>query len=165
MPRVKVQLFSALIKEDNYEFIVRKGTELGVSSIVPVITEYTSEKKVRLDRLRLIAVEASKQCGRAAPTEIEEAVSLDDALSMMLSADMPIAAYESEVAVYLKDILRDKAPDTISLLIGPEGGFSDAERDLIRAKGIPTFSLGKRILKAETAALSAISNIMYELDR
>jgi len=162
---VEINLFAAMIKEDNYELMVQKAVELGVHSITPLITQYTSERNIRIDRLEKIALEASKQCGRASRAEIREAKTYIDAV-LSFKDNYAIMAYEKEKKVYLKDIIPEiRDAKSISVIIGPEGGFSEEEARQAEEKGIMKFSLGKRILRAETASIVTLGNLIYELDR
>ena len=164
--KVEVNLFAAMIKEDNFELVVQKAVELGVYSITPVITAYVSEKSLRADRLEKISSDASKQCGRASKVIINPAVNLEQAINKAGKSELTIMAYEKERYVTLQDILiKSKNVRSIALLIGPEGGFSDEERDIINKNHISKFTLGRRILRAETASIVTLGIIMYELDK
>lgn len=164
--KIKVNLYAAAIKQDNYELTVQKATELGVYSITPVITQYVSEKNLRMDRLLRTALEASKQCERASLTIINEPIMLKDAINRAEQDDLILIADEKAKDVFLKDILCERANvKSIAVFIGPEGGFSDEERTMMNDGRNRNFTLGKRILRAETASLAVLANIMYELDR
>jgi len=169
---VRLTLFQGLPKGEKMDFIIQKAVELGVHRIVPVITERTvvqldkesSTKKV--SRWSKIAREAAKQCRRAVVPRVSEPVSLDDALTEASGCGAALMLYENESKKCLKEILKcytiNKISD-IALLVGPEGGFSSYEVDKCISSGFEVAGLGKRILRTETAAVSVISIIMYEM--
>lgn len=164
--KIEVNLFAAIIKEDNYELMVQKAVELGVNSITPIITEYVNEKKLRINRLIKIAKDASKQCERATLAKINQPLRLNDAIIIAKKAELTLMAYENEREQHLSRILlSNKDKKTISVFIGPEGGYSDTEKDLMDTYSVEKFTLGRRILRAETASIVTLANIMYELDR
>lgn len=145
-------LLFAPLKKQATDWLVEKATELGAARLVPVLTRRTVAERVNLDRLRSIAIEAAEQCDRTALPEIAEPVKLDTLLRgwpadrALLFADETGGAPLAEVA----------KPGPAAILIGPEGGFTDEERAAVRAVGTPV-ALGPRILRAETAALAALS--------
>lgn len=147
-------LCAAPIKKGRIDLVAEKACELGVARLVPVLTERSVVDKVKLDRLHAHLVEAAEQCGRTALPALAEMIPL-----ARLLADWP-----AERALFFADELGGAPmnqvfaanPGPAALLIGPEGGFTSAERDLIRA--VPQarpISLGPRILRAETAAIAA----------
>ncbi|MBT2189150.1 16S rRNA (uracil(1498)-N(3))-methyltransferase [Sphingobium nicotianae] len=147
-------LCAAPIKKGRIDLVAEKACELGVAKLVPVLTERSVVDKVNLDRLHAHLVEAAEQCGRTALPELAPMIPL-----ARLLADWP-----AERTLFFADELggapmRDAftaAPGPAALLIGPEGGFTTAERDLIRAAPqARAISLGPRILRAETAAIAA----------
>jgi len=156
-PGARLILCAALFKFDRFEWMIEKATELGVSEIVPVETvrserglERAAQK--RLERWRRIALEASQQSRRAHLPEIVEPISFSDALSR--KAACRIALDESA------DIARLAPPsnfDSIAILTGPEGGWTDEERAQLVAGGWTRASLGPRVLRAETAAIAALA--------
>jgi 16S rRNA (uracil1498-N3)-methyltransferase len=147
-------LLFAPIKRGRIDWLVEKATELGVDRLVPVMTRRTIVDRLNLDRLRAHAVEAAEQCGRTALPKLSEPIKLANLLG-----DWP-----AERALYFADegggapLAQVAAPGPAAILIGPEGGFTDEERAAIRA--LPearAISLGPRILRADTAALAALS--------
>ncbi len=161
-PPVRMILCAALIKFDHFEFMIEKATELGVERVIPVIavrTEKGLEKAAakRLERWRRIGVEASQQCRRARLPVIEEPVKWRDALAT--EAICRFALEENPGAPPFLNALpcARAASDTVAMLTGPEGGWTDAERADFGAKGWTAVSLGPSILRAETAALAALS--------
>jgi 16S rRNA (uracil1498-N3)-methyltransferase len=153
-----VWLAFAPVKRAQTDWLVEKATELGVARLLPVMTERTVAERVRLERLYAIAIEAAEQCGRTRLPEIAEPVALGRFL----------ATVGAERTLYFADESRDGDPAAAAfqagpavILIGPEGGFTDGERQSIRAtrNAVPV-SLGPRILRAETAALAALAAYM-----
>lgn len=151
-------LLFAPIKHGRIDFIAEKACELGVAEVKPVITQRTIVSRVPVDRLRANMVEAAEQCGRTALPGISEPVQLDRLLANW-PQDRALLFCDETGGVPMLEALKDRprgAPAAI--LIGPEGGFTDAEREKIRA--IPSaiaLSLGPRILRADTAAVAAIT--------
>ncbi len=159
-PPVAVVLAAALIKFDHFEWMIEKATELGVTAIVPVIairTEHGLEKAApkRLERWRRIGMEASQQSRRAHLPEIAEPMLLSDVLK--LNGTYRYALDEDPSAVRFKTSLpaQTSTTDSVALLIGPEGGWTDSERAEFTAANWSPVSLGPSILRAETAALAA----------
>jgi 16S rRNA (uracil1498-N3)-methyltransferase len=161
-PTVRLVLCAALIKFDHFEWMIEKATELGVSEIVPVET-IRSERGLeraahkRVERWRRIALEASQQSRRAFLPEVSEPESLRDVLNR--EASYKFALDENPAARSLNAALpsaRDPQ-DTVAMLIGPEGGWTDEERAQFTAAGWAPVSLGPLVLRAETAALAALA--------
>lgn len=164
----RVILCAALIKFDRFEWIVEKATELGVGEIVPVETA-RSERGLeraahkRLERWRRIALEASQQSRRARLPEVHEPISLDAALAQ--PASCRIALDEEEDGALLVAALPRKLAlqDSIALLTGPEGGWTDRERVALVEAGWRRVGLGPLILRAETAAIAAVAIVSQNL--
>lgn len=162
---VEVTLFQGMPKGKKTDSIIQKCTELGVSRIVFVYTDHAvpepSDEEKKLARYRKIAEEACKQCGRGKLVKIDFLSSLDCAVEEMLESDLAFACYELEQEGGLRTLLaRDVS--TISFFVGPEGGISLREITLLQDKKIPTVTLGKRILRTETAGSTVMSMILYE---
>ena len=114
--------------------------------------------------MQRIAYEAAKQCGRAKIPEVMEVLSFKEAIADAKGYDLKLLPYESETDNGLKKVLlNNKNSKTISVFIGPEGGFANEEIDLAKSNGFEIVTLGPRILRTETAPLACISAIMYEL--
>lgn len=167
-PETEVILAQALLKGDKMDFVVQKAVELGMSAIVPVesrncIVKYDAKKRQsRLQKWQKVAEEAAKQCGRTAIPEVEEFTALAG-LGENYKDYCKIMCYEDEKQDVLKNILKNRGTaNKILILIGPEGGFTAEEYSLCKELGFNTISLGRRILRAETAALAAMSIVMYE---
>ncbi|MEO7277826.1 MAG: 16S rRNA (uracil(1498)-N(3))-methyltransferase [Sphingomicrobium sp.] len=153
-----VWLAFAPVKRAQTDWLVEKATELGVARLLPVLTQRTVAERVRLDRLRTITIEAAEQCGRTRLTEIAEPASLKAVLG---GRDPERPLYFADEAGGGTPAATAFQPGPALLLVGPEGGFSDEERAAIRsAQGVVPISLGPRILRAETAALAALSAFM-----
>ena len=153
---VKIHLYQCVAKADKFAFIVQKAVELGVSSITPVISAYSNPNELNAERLERVITEAAKQCGASALPVLNAPVKLDG-----IEFDIPVyMGYEHEDKVSLSDI--DVDCKEFALLIGSEGGFSAQEADALRKKGVKTFSLGRRILRVETAAVALISLLTYK---
>lgn len=158
---VDITLMQALPKGDKSDFIAQKATELGIKKIIFFISEFTAEKKFNLDRIRRITLEACKQCGRAFVPSVETVYAINE---------LPIGEYdkvilmnEHERKISLSDIAIEKDTAKVALIVGSEGGFSTNEVSEFMAKGALSVSLGKRILRAETASIAAMSIVMYKL--
>lgn len=152
-----VWLAFAPVKRAQTDWLVEKATELGAARLMPVMTRRTIAERVRLDRLESIAIEAAEQCGRTRLPTIAEPVPLDQLLG----------AREAGRRLYFADeaggepVAQAFVPGPALILTGPEGGFTDTERALIRAApDSVAISLGPRILRAETAALAALAGYM-----
>lgn len=164
-PDVFVRLYQGLPKGDKLELIIQKAVELGVSEIVPVaarrcvarLDDRSQEKK--LARYQRIAYEAAKQCGRGIIPAVKPPVTFVQAVKQAES-DLSILFYENSSSP-LREALSQPAK-TISILVGPEGGFDPEEVQLALEKGWESLSLGKRILRCETAPLAALAIVMYQ---
>ncbi len=157
MPKMNVWLCVGIIKKDNFELVVQKATELGVSHIVPVLCERTEKKNLNIERLEKIAVEASEQSGRGDVPQIHEVTSLADLLSSDILPEETIVLHLD--GRYIGDFLAETTPANLAIFLGPEGGFSDAEIALFESHNVPVVSLGVQILRAETAAI-AVSSLL-----
>ncbi len=147
-------LVFAPVKRAPLDWMIEKATELGVGRLVPVVTQRTVVDRVNLDRLLAISVEAAEQCDRTALPALEEPVKLEKLLKEW-PAKRALLFADEEGGVPLQDAAK---PGPAAILIGPEGGFTAEERAAIRA--LPSahgVALGPRILRAETAALAALS--------
>jgi len=151
-----VWLAFAPVKRTQTDWLVEKATELGVSRLQPVMTQRTNTERVKLDRLHAIAIEAAEQCGRTRLPDIAEPISLKLLLSEVSGRTLYFAdegGGEAAAGAF--------RPGPAVILTGPEGGFTDEERALVRAAGNSVaVSLGPRILRAETAALAALAAYM-----
>ena len=162
---IRLTLLLAIFKFDRMEWAIEKCTELGVSGIVPVIAGRTDTHLVtasakRVERWRRIALQAAEQSRRASPPEIADPIKLREA--MALTADLKIVLSEVEEQSQLRDI---RPRGEVLLAIGPEGGWTEAELELLQKNGWLSASLGPTILRAETAAIAATAVTMSALNR
>ena len=175
-PDVKVSIFQALPKSSKLELIIQKCVELGVFEIVPVLSsrcisrpdDKASEKKTK--RYNAISEEAAKQSGRGIIPKVCDTVSFKKAIDQMKESDIAFMCYEQEdtdggndIKTFLKKYVSESTK-TISFFVGPEGGISEDEAKYAKECGILCVSLGKRILRTETAPLCVLSCIMYETE-
>ena len=156
----KIELAICLVKKNPMENILQKATELGVSKIIPIVSERTEVKEINLDRAKKIVVEATEQSNQFMPPEISKIIKLKDFLktfdenSKLLFADV-----NSKDNLKAED-LKDKK--SLCVLIGPEGDFSSAERETIfKNTTVKPFTLSKNILRTDTAVISAISLVNF----
>lgn len=161
---VSITLAQGIPKGNKMDFIVQKATELGVKKIIPLITEYSQVRKTgRVERWRKIALSASQQSGRGKIPEIDEPVNFKGFIEGNVIG-YGIIFSEGEKRQSLKKTLNNfQSTDMITLLVGPEGGFSEDEVSTAIQKGFISVSLGPRILRTETAPITALSIIQYEL--
>ncbi len=174
-PRAKVTLYQALLKKDNFEWVLQKGTEIGISSFVPMITKrcvvrQERIKPVKIDRWQRIINEAAEQSGRGQLPFLSPPLMFAEVLRETAAFDMVLVPWERETGRGLAQAVREavgERPPRIAILIGPEGGFDDEEiEQAVAAKAQPV-TLGSRILRAETAALVAATlalSALGELD-
>jgi 16S rRNA (uracil1498-N3)-methyltransferase len=150
-------------QEDKMEWVVEKATELGVSKIIPIISERSEKKSINMERANKIAIEASEQSGRATIPEILEPVDLStELLEEIKKRGFDLITLDTNSTSLLAtrpngSSGREERGDAI--FIGPEGGWSDKELNLFADAGAQIYSLGKLTLRAETAAVAALSKI------
>lgn len=163
-PEKSIILFCAILKRENFELVVQKATELGVKKIIPIITSRTVKLGLNLERLKKITIEASEQSGRATIPEINEPIDLSSAVKLAEKNYINIFLHtnlESNKTSLLSDQNFVSENDkTIGLFVGPEGGWDKNEVEMAIGAGFQLKSLGKLILRAETAVISAISKIL-----
>lgn len=168
-PNISVTLYQALPKASKMEFIIQKTTELGITRIVPcalsrcVVKLDGKDAVKKVERWQKIADEASKQSGRGVIPEIAPVMSFKDAVMDMQKSDLCFVPYENAEDTKLKSVLSSKKAKDISFMIGPEGGFSPEEADFLENSGIPLVTLGKRILRTETAGMAVLAMVMYDI--
>ncbi len=171
-PTKEVWLFASIIKKDNYEWILEKATELGVSHFVPVVSDRTEKKDLNIDRAHKIVKEASEQSGRGVMPLIHDVRPFADALTHALENNLKVLAFDGTGESFDKEKVFNKQNNlekslgipqektAFALFIGPEGGWSDRELTLFKEKNIPVYSLGHQVLRAETAAIAISSLIL-----
>jgi 16S rRNA (uracil1498-N3)-methyltransferase len=151
-----VWLAFAPVKRAQTDWLVEKATELGVARLAPVITNRTVTERVKLERLETIAIEAAEQCGRTRVPQIVEPIHLRRFVEELDPARHFYFADEAGGDPLASSFREGPAV----ILVGPEGGFTEEERSFVRGSGASAISLGPRILRAETAALAALSAYM-----
>ncbi len=153
------------IKQNSLNFLVQKGTELGVQRFIPILSERTVVRKINIERIKKIVIEASEQSNRISVPEIIKPELLIDFLSQFPKKGSLVFCDINSNQNNLKNILEKNIDGPICILIGPEGDFSENERKIIiDLNQACSISLAKNILKAETAALSAITIVNYYLN-
>lgn len=168
---INITLYQGLPKADKLEFIIEKSTELGVCKIVPVEMRFSIAKVKNEDkkivRWNKIAESAAKQSKRNVIPLIEQTIKVNEMIKELEQYDLSLVAYENESKQTLKDVLAKVQKDKIknvALIIGPEGGVDSKEIDLLIQSGAECISLGKRILRTETAPLALLSMLVYEFE-
>ena len=165
---LEVTLAQSLLKGEKMDYLIQKATELGVKEIIPFLSSRSvpllerSRRLKRHHRWERIAIEASKQCGRGVVPKIEFLQDYSDMLRTAASNALRLIFWEKE-GIKLKEILeRSKERKKIFFVIGPEGGFSQGEIEAGKGAGFIPVTLGRRILRAETASLCFLSILQYE---
>lgn len=160
-PKIKIDLYAAPTKS-GLDLTCQKCTELGVNAIYPFMSEFVQVKKesVKLERLNKICKEAAQQCGRGRVPVLHEPISFKDMFARLRDYKNVLFMYEKG-GIELKDAIKSSG-DT-AIIIGSEGGFSPQEVQEFKEQGFFPISLGKRILRAETACIAAVALVMYEM--
>lgn len=164
---VKVSIYMAFPKADKLEYVIQKATELGAYEIVTFPSARCVSKpdeksiKKKLERWQKIAASAAEQSGRGIIPEVVVLPSFHHALKRAAEADLPIMLYENEHATTLRMALESGQYHTVSLLSGPEGGLETKEVEMAKETGLRICTLGRRILRCETAPLCGLSAVMY----
>jgi len=174
-PNINITLFSPPLKGDKNETVIRSCTELGIKSFCPIITDFVAARKesYKVDRLQKIALEALKQSGRSSLPKVHEIVKFSQMLVKLKDFDLVVFLYEEAGDKDIKTFLREKFADSrggcphppvsnIAIIVGGEGGFSKAEVELLKKQNATPITLGTRILRADTAAITACSLVLYE---
>jgi 16S rRNA (uracil1498-N3)-methyltransferase len=175
---VKVHIYQGLPKADKMELIIQKSVELGVTEIIPVemkrcVVKLDGKDKIKkIDRWNKISEVAAKQSGRDIIPEVSNVKNLKEIAKELEKFDLVLLCYENEKENYLKGVLNiyknklnSKEDINIAVIIGPEGGIDISEVEELKNAGAQVVSLGNRILRTETVALSMLSIIMYEFER
>lgn len=149
--KVSLTLFTGLLKNSKLDFVVQKAVELGVDKIVPFVSAYTAEKKFNAERANKIALEAAKQCGSVWLSCVEEPVTFDEVTAEFGKFDTVLFAYEGDRLHSLKNT--EIRGTSLALVVGSEGGFRPDEAERAVACGAKAITLGRRILRAETAGI------------
>ncbi len=181
-PVFSIKVFQGLPKSDRMDTVVRDCTQLGASMIIPVICSRSvsrirddADAHKKTERWQKIALEAAKQCGRDRVPVVGRPVSFKEAVKLASQSEVRFIPWECEDSLSLKAYLKridgnccctSKDPQTadISFIVGPEGGFDASETELAVSSGIMTVSLGKRILRTETASPAVLAMLLYEFE-
>lgn len=179
-PKLKVTLYQGIPKQGKMETIIQKTVELGVHRIVPVFTKRTvvTDSKGNFDkkiqRWQKVSAEAVKQCKRGIIPQVEAAISFQEMTQQAAAQhDLVLFLFEDEQDTTVKQVLKSqreqaecqgKNVGSVALIVGPEGGFSQEEAEQIIASGAFCATLGKTILRTETAGMAALAMVMYELE-
>lgn len=169
-PKFEVILYQGLSKGSKMDFILQKGTEIGIKHFYPVAT-YRSVVKInelkkeqgKLERWNLITEEAAKQCKRDHIPKVHNILTFDDMIKLLDGEENIIVPYENEDGFSIGQGLKNVLGNKIHLIIGPEGGFEDLEIEKLKQIGGKIVTLGHRILRTETAGFVASTIILYEL--
>lgn len=169
-PKTKITLYQGLPKADKMELIIQKCVELGIDRIVAVSTERAivkldKKETKKLERWQKIAEAAAKQSGRGKIPEIgQQVLKFKDAVAEAKTLDGAIIPYEKEEETGIRQFVQKFQGESIGIFIGPEGGFAEEEIALAQENGITPITLGKRILRTETAGMTTVAILLYELD-
>lgn len=159
----RITVYQGICRSHRFDYVAQKCTELGVSRIVPLLLhrcETRDYNPAKLQRFQKIAREAAKQSGRSIIPTITEPTDI----AGIAGHELLLCPYELEQRTRLKDIIAGGSYGDIGIVIGPEGGLEDWEAEQLRSLGGQTITLGKRILRTETAAAALTAMLLYELD-
>ncbi len=169
-PPYRAIVFQGLAKGDRFDTVIQKSVECGAYSIVPVMTKRCTVKLSPSDgvkkcaRWNKIAEEAAKQCGRGIIPRVTEPVSFDEAVKMLCELDLPLFCYEEGTSPIKAEIEKHRDAETVGIVIGPEGGFSEEEAAKMASADISATSLGRRILRTESAAPFVLACLSYAFE-
>lgn len=168
-PRVRLTLYQSLLPRDKFEWVLQKGTEIGVAAFAPVITRRSLVRDAdaaaaKLERWRRIIREAAEQSGRGVLPGLAGPIPFEAATAEAVANDRVLVAWEQETQHTLRDALNGPRPvERVALFIGPEGGFERVEVEEARAAGGVAVTLGPRVLRTETAAVVGAALVLHEL--
>lgn len=169
-PKVYSSLFQALAKGDKMDTIIQKSVELGVSEIYPVASSRCVVKACddraskKLERWNKISEEAAKQCGRGIIPKVHPIISFKEALTKMKESDIHFICYETSMENNPRALFENSTFSSVAFFIGPEGGIAPEEIELAHSMSIPDVTLGKLILRTETASSAVLSMILYKTE-
>lgn len=167
-PKLQLTLYQGTLKGQKFEWVLQKGTELGVSRFVPTLCQRSVVNQVealthKYPRWQQIIREAAEQSRRGKLPELEQPLSLTEAIQHAQTNALILMPWEAAPDSTLKDILAGSPVDAAAVFIGPEGGFTEQEAALVRKAGGNLVKLGPRILRAETAGLAVCAVMLYEI--
>ncbi|MBQ4591573.1 MAG: 16S rRNA (uracil(1498)-N(3))-methyltransferase [Clostridia bacterium] len=172
-PPYRVTVYQSLVRGDRFDTVLQKATELGAYAIVPVLTSRCTVKldigsadcRKKLERWQRIVYEAAKQCGRGIIPTVREPMKFRDAAEDAARAELPLFCYEGEGTKPLPECMDAvQCPETVSVMIGPEGGYAAEEAEYAAQAGMSMTGLGKRILRTETAPSFVLSCVSYKYE-
>lgn len=168
-PNIKITLYQGLPKAEKMELIIQKCVELGIDEIVPINTNRTivkldGKEDKKLKRWNKISEVAAKQSRRGKIPKIQPIINFDKAIKEAFKNNLNIIPYEKETKNNIKSIIKNFKGKNIGVFIGPEGGFSEKEIELAINNNIMPITLGKRILRTETAGFITTAILLYELE-
>jgi len=166
-PPASVTLLQSVSKGERMDLTIQKSVELGVSRIVPVLSSRCIAKvsgDSKISRWQKIALEAARQSGRGIVPEVSAPVKFSAAVDMIPTFDLVLFPWEEAEGVTIRDVLRSGSFQNIGVFIGPEGGFSEDEERLAASRGARVVTLGKRILRTETAGPAVLAMVLYETE-
>lgn len=149
-------LFCSVIKKDNFEWVIEKGTELGVSCFVPIISDRSEKKSLNYERLEKIIKESSEQSGRTIKPTVEEVTNFEEAIKR----EIPKVTFDPKGEMFVAERILGKS--LLGIFIGPEGGWTEREIFLFKQNSVPIYSLGTQILRAETASIAIASLVLLQ---
>ncbi len=163
--KTHVAVFQACVKGDKFDLIIQKLSELGISEIVPFDSDFSIAKcqANKVERYNKIATEACKQCRRTIPLNVKNPLTFNQVILELENYDLVLFCNEHESALTLSQSLEDFAGKKVALIIGSEGGFSPKEIQKLSKTKAKSITLGKRILRAETAAIATSACVMLIL--
>ena len=160
-------LFQGIPKHDKMEWVLQKTTELGVSHIVPILTERSLQipSENRYERWQRIILTATKQCGRVWKPKLGNMINFQECINAIHSYTLRLILWEQEKRQHIKSVLRESPKvDSIALIVGPEGGFTESEVDMAIDYGCIPVRIGTNVLRTETAAITGIAIAAYEYE-
>lgn len=173
---LNITLSQSILKASAQDILIQKATELGVKTIVPIVSRYTVVKldnkkdmEQKIKRWQKIAFESCKQCERLDIPVVADIISLENLLKNIDDYDLCVVCVERHAEMSIKEFLKLNKPSVsenfrILVIVGPEGGWSDEEINSFKQKGLKTLTLGNLIFRAETAAVNVLSDIIYEYE-
>ncbi len=152
----EIFLFFSIIKKDNVEWILEKGTEIGVSHFIPIVSVRSEKKNINNERAKKILIEATEQSGRNIPPTLHDVMKLRDVFNKF---DMSFIVLEKGGVSFREKNIKDK---TLGIFIGPEGGWTKEELEMFKDKNVNFISLGSTVLRAETAAIVGCASLLMK---
>lgn len=155
-PNREMHLFFSLLKKDNFEWVLEKGTELGISIFTPILSDRSEKKTINIERAQKILKESSEQSERSSMPILNPLIDLED----VLNQDFPRFAFHPKGDTFTIEHTQNFSP--LGVFIGPEGGWTDREIFLMKKNNIKIYSLGDKVLRAETASIAVASLILLQ---